>query len=155
MNIFKKKVTVTANVLPKLGTPKNVVKKCLKSTVSLHPSTSNMVNEPKHCSNPKGGPVTIFINHCKGNWVFRKAFLVIDKMITLFVNTFTANDKYSLLNRDNLTQPIQIELSQKQKTFSQFFLKFSNAYEILKIFFKKRWNSYLTYFRNYELPKTF
>ena len=33
----------------------------------------------------------------------------------------TADDKYSLLNRDNLTQPIQIQLSEKQKTFSQFF----------------------------------
>ena len=34
------------------------------------------------------------------------------------VNTLTANDKYTLLNRDNLTQPIQIHLSQKEKTFS-------------------------------------
>ena len=33
----------------------------------------------------------------------------------------TEDDKYSLLYRDNLNQPIQILLSQKQKTFSQFF----------------------------------
>ena len=33
----------------------------------------------------------------------------------------TDDEKYSLLYRDNLTQPIQILLSQKQKTFSQFF----------------------------------
>ena len=26
-----------------------------------------------------------------------------------------------MLNRDNLTQPIQLQLSEKQKTFSQFF----------------------------------
>ena len=37
------------------------------------------------------------------------------------INKSTANDNYSLLNRDNLTQPIQIQLSQKQKAFSQFF----------------------------------
>ena len=36
----------------------------------------------------------------------------------------TADDKYSLLNRDNLTQPIPTQLSQKQKPFSQFFLPF-------------------------------
>ena len=30
------------------------------------------------------------------------------------------NDKHYLLNRDNLTHPIQIQLSQKQKTFSEF-----------------------------------
>ena len=40
------------------------------------------------------------------------------------VNTLTADDKYSLLNRDNLTQSIQTLLSQKQKTFSQIFSSF-------------------------------
>ena len=34
------------------------------------------------------------------------------------------NDKHYLLNRDNLTQPIQIQLSQKQKIFSEFFFAF-------------------------------
>ena len=43
----------------------------------------------------------------------------------MFVNTLTADDKYSLLNRDNLTQQNRTQLSQKQKAFSQFFLAFS------------------------------
>ena len=43
----------------------------------------------------------------------------------MFVNTLTADDKYSLLNRDNLTQQNRTQLSQKQKPFSQFFLAFS------------------------------
>ena len=43
----------------------------------------------------------------------------------MFVNTLTADDKYSLLNRDNLTQENRTQLSQKQKAFSQFFLAFS------------------------------
>ena len=43
----------------------------------------------------------------------------------MFVNTLTADDKYSLLNRDNLTQQNRTQLSQKQKDFSQFFLAFS------------------------------
>ena len=58
--------------------------------------------------------------------------LVLCKILRLFVNTLTDNDKYSLLNRDNLTQPIQILLSQKQKTFSVFlstFLKFTLNFE--------------------------
>ena len=42
------------------------------------------------------------------------------KILRLFVNTLTDDDKYSLLYRDNLTQPIQILLSQKQNTFSAF-----------------------------------
>ena len=39
----------------------------------------------------------------------------------------TADDKYSLLNRDNLTQPIPTQLSQKQKAFFQFFVAFSKS----------------------------
>ena len=42
----------------------------------------------------------------------------------MFVNTFTADDKYSLLNRDNLAQPIWTELSKKQTAFSQLLLAF-------------------------------
>ena len=43
----------------------------------------------------------------------------------MFVNTLTADGKYSLLNRDNLTQHIRTHLSQKQKAFPEFFLGFS------------------------------
>ena len=50
--------------------------------------------------------------------------LVLCKILRLFVNTLTADDKYSLLSRGNLTQPIQILLSQKQNTFSQFLSSF-------------------------------
>ena len=39
----------------------------------------------------------------------------------------TAVDKCSLPNTQNLTQPIQKELSQKLKTFSQFFRAFSKS----------------------------
>ena len=39
----------------------------------------------------------------------------------------TVNDKHYLLNRHNLTQPIQMQLSQKQKTFFQLFFAFSKS----------------------------
>ena len=50
--------------------------------------------------------------------------LVLWKILRLFVNTLTDDQRYSLLYRDNLTHSIQILLSQKQKTFSQFFTAF-------------------------------
>ena len=40
------------------------------------------------------------------------------------VNILTADDKYYLVNTDNLTQHIQMELSKKQQDFSYFFLHF-------------------------------
>ena len=58
--------------------------------------------------------------------------LVTRKMSILSPNTLNADSKYSLLNRDNLTQPIQKQVSRKQKTSSEFFpayLKFSLNFE--------------------------
>ena len=45
--------------------------------------------------------------------------LLLCKILGLFVNTLTDDGKYSLLYRHNLTQQIQILLSQKRKTFSE------------------------------------
>ena len=50
--------------------------------------------------------------------------LVLCKFLRLLVNTLTDDEKYSLLYRENLIQAIQILLSEKRKTFSQFFSAF-------------------------------
>ena len=49
---------------------------------------------------------------------------MICKIFRLFVNTFTAYDKYSVLKREYLKHAIDMQLSQKQKTFSEFFAAF-------------------------------
>ena len=90
---------------------------CRKSPASEDPSTSNMVNEPKHCWNLNDSTFIIFIDKCEGNWVGKKSLLLICKILRLFVNTLSAVAKYSLPNRDNLTQAIQMQLSQKEKAF--------------------------------------
>ena len=56
--------------------------------------------------------------HCK------KSLLVIGEFLRLFVNTLIVDEKHYILKRDNLTQAIQMQLSQKQKTFSEFFFGF-------------------------------
>ena len=50
--------------------------------------------------------------------------LVLCKFLRLLVKTLTDDEKYSLLYRENLMQPIQILLSEKRKTFPQFFYAF-------------------------------
>ena len=62
----------------------------------------------------------------------------------------TADGKYFLLNRDNLTQPIPTQLSQKQKAFFQFSVPFSKSTLNLEHLQKKddlhSWNiSYITH----------
>ena len=68
---------------------------------------------------------------------WKKSFLIICKILRLFVNTLTAGHKFSLLNRDKLTQPIQMQLSKKQKAFSNVFLHFWRVDNILNTFTKK------------------
>ena len=55
---------------------------------------------------------------------WKKFLLVIHKILRLFVNTLTVNNKHYLLNREYLTQTIQMQISQKQKTFCEFFFPF-------------------------------
>ena len=49
----------------------------------------------------------------------------------------TAVDKCSLPNRDNLMQPIHMQLFQKLKTFSEFFPAFSKSKVNFEHFRKK------------------
>ena len=44
---------------------------------------------------------------------------VICEILGFFINTLTADAKYSPRNSENLPQPIQMQLSEKQITFSQ------------------------------------
>ena len=55
---------------------------------------------------------------------WKKSLLVIHKILRAFFNTLTVDDKDYLLNREKLTQPIQAELCQKLKDFSEFFFAF-------------------------------
>ena len=54
--------------------------------------------------------------------------LVIYKLLRLFANTLTVDEKDYLLNRDNLTEPIHMQFYQKQKAFSEFFSSIAKIY---------------------------
>ena len=59
------------------------------------------------------------------------------QMVGLLVNTLPADEEYPVLNRDNLTIPIHMQLSQKQKTFSEFFSAFLKSRSNFEHFDKK------------------
>ena len=54
----------------------------------------------------------------------KKSLLLTCQILGLLVNTLATDEKYPVLNRENLTIPIQMQLSQKQITFSQFYAAF-------------------------------
>ena len=68
---------------------------------------------------------------------FKKSLFLIFKVLGLFVNPLTPDDKYSLLNRGNLLQHFKIHLYQKRKTFSWCFFSFSKFRVSFEDFQKK------------------
>ena len=50
-----------------------------------------------------------------------KVLLLTRQILGLLVNTLAADDRYPVVNKENLTIPIQMQLSQTQNTFSKFF----------------------------------
>ena len=69
--------------------------------------------------------------------ISKNSLLVIGKITGPFFNTLTAGQKYSLLNRDNLTPPTQMQLSLKWKTLSQFFFAYLKCRWYFEHFQKK------------------
>ena len=75
------------------------------------------------------------------------------KILRLFVNALTADDKHYLLNRDNLTLPIQMHIYQKRKTFSELYFAFQKSILNFK-HFPKRMTIIANVFPKLKAPKT-
>ena len=54
----------------------------------------------------------------------KTSLFIKSEILELFVNTLTASDKYSLHNRENVPEAIQMHLSPNSKTFCQYFIAF-------------------------------
>ena len=127
MTIFKKKMTLIAYLFLIPRTAKNVVRyMCKKSRFRLP-------FQKEH-----GKRVSALLKYERQNlyhiyWSMgrqlngKKSLLVLWKILRRFVNILKSVDKYSLPNSEYLMQPIQIKLSQKQKTFPLFFSAFSKS----------------------------
>ena len=68
---------------------------------------------------------------------WKKSALVWSEILSLFVNTLTADSKYSRCNVHNFAQQVQTPLSQKQKTFYGCFITFLKCAWNLEHFEKK------------------
>ena len=67
----------------------------------------------------------------------KTSLLLTCQIFWLLPNTLAADEKYPVVNRDNLMIPIQMSLSQKQKTLSQFLAAFFNFRLNFKYFERK------------------
>ena len=72
-----------------------------------------------------------------GELSWKKTALLWSKILRLFANTLTADDKYCCRNMENFLQQLQTLLSRKPKTFSGFFIAFLKCAWNLEQFEKK------------------
>ena len=63
--------------------------------------------------------------------------LVLGEILGVFVNTLTADGNYLVPDCENFQLPIEMQLSEKRKTFSQFFVPVLESTSIFKHFEKK------------------
>ena len=137
MNIFKKKMTLMADVFPRLVTPKNMVRSMSKKS----PFKGSLGKQHGNRAQTLWKFAWQHLYHIYWSlWrqlTCKKSLLVIWKIWRLFPNTLTCVGKYTLFNRENLTQPIQMQLSRKEKTFSHFFEAFFKSSLIFEHFLKK------------------
>ena len=134
---IQKKLTLIAFVFWKLWTPKTKLDNCLKSVGFRGPF------DKQHGKRSKAPLKCASVNFYQIHWSlqsqlsWKKSLLLTCKILVLLVNTLAADEKYPVLNRDNLTIPIQMQLSKKQKIFSEFFSHSGNLDQILNILTKK------------------
>ena len=65
------------------------------------------------------------------------SLLPLGEILGLFVNTLTADRKYPVQVCENLQLPLQMQYSEKRKSFSKFFVTFLESSSNFKHFEKK------------------
>ena len=95
------------------GLRKTRLDKCLESPFSEELLKSNIVKWNKTLLEYEPQHLYHIYWSLSRQFSWKKSLSVVGKILGLFVHILTADDKYSLLNRDNLLQHLQMQLSQK------------------------------------------
>ena len=120
LNVFRKKMALIYYVLPKLETAKEEAS-WMSKKFRFRTSFNNQ--HAKRFQSLQKSPAKNFyhtISWLRGKFSCNMSLLVISKILGLFVNTLTVDDKYSLRNSENLRQPITMQLFKKQIFFLNF-----------------------------------
>ena len=134
-SVLKINMTLIHHGFPKLWTTKILVRwRCTRPRLRTWVDSHHAKQSQTLLKSPRQHCYHIFLSIWE-NWVWKMSLLVISEILGLFVNTLTADDKYSLYNSKNLQQPIEMKLSKKERTFSQYCTQF--LHQILKTLRKK------------------
>ena len=137
LKILKKKIMIIANESPKLRTVKNFVRSfCQKRRFGTPPYSQH---------------VTVFQVLAKSPWerfyhafssfweklIWKMSSRLFLEILGVFLNKLTADGKYPVEEWENLRLPMQMQLSEKRKTFSQLFAPFLESTSNFKHFEKR------------------
>ena len=134
---FQKKKNVIANVFPKLTTGSDLVRPPTKKHRVRTLIDGKHVKVSQTLVKSSRKPFDHIFPSLLGEMI-RKIYPWLKfEIIGVFVDTWTADYKYPVPDCENFKFAIQIQLSEKQKTFSKFFIPFMEAPSNFKHFLKK------------------
>ena len=122
LHILKKMMMVIANVFPKLQTVKDFVTQLCNNGRLGTRLDSRHVKRFQILGKSPWECLYHFFSSIWGKLIWKISPPVLDEISEVFVNIFTANVKYPVQYCEILQFPIQIQVSEKRKTFSQFFV---------------------------------
>ena len=134
---FEKKMFLLAYLFSKLPTVKGTVTQMFKYHRVIAPSYGQRVKRSKTLVKC---PSEYFYQNCLLLWsklTWETSLLLIFELLRVFIETLTADHRYSLCYIWNLQVLHQMQLSKKLKKFSQFFAHFWNLHQVLNILKKK------------------
>ena len=100
---------------------KRLLLKRLDGLSSEHHSVINVLTGSKHRWKNQGYHYYPFFPWISDKLSWKKTALLWSKILRLFANTFTGDDKYSCRNMQNFQQQFQTLLSQEGRLFLDFF----------------------------------
>ena len=118
-NILKKRMRVLAKLFPKEVPTETSRRSCFRTP--LGNQRVNRFQTPLKIGRHHYYP---FFPWISGKLSCENTALLWSKILRVFANTLTADDKYSCRYMQNFLQQFQMPLCQKPKTFSGFFIPF-------------------------------
>ena len=120
LNILEKKMTLIAYIFWKLQTANNLVGPMSKTRRFRTPFDRENVKGTQTFVKSAWQRLYHIFSSLWEKPTWKMSLFVICQILGHFVNTLTADDKYSFCNCEILQQLIQMQLPKKQMTFSEF-----------------------------------
>ena len=147
-------MSLLVSVFPKVLIPKEEVTWTSKALCFRTAFGNQRVQEFQTLSKPARNHDCPIVPWIWDKLSWKKCRLVKFEILRLFVNILTTDDKYSSRNIQNLTQQLQMAISQKQKTFYRIFITYVKSRRSSEDFVKKDESSSLSIYDIIDAEKS-